>query len=388
MQKKLLGGNVTFSYVFYDDYEMILSDLKAGILDVVAPVYRDLNYAEDNGFIISQKLASMSVGYATKQETAPDSLGKIAIPRRLRMPFYVHEYYADLDVQQCLTYNDCLRAVLNGTADGAVFNVYKMRGMLSKNKKYRNLRITELPQRCEMSFLFARENRDFYSLINKLLMIIPSETVNAVMETYVLKEQGYTKKTFLQEYFVHILLASIAFIAISISLLFALRRIREDMYFDTLTHLRNRRSLNFFIEKFLHRATTKHEPFSLILFDIDDFKYLNDTYGHAFGDQVLVTAATIVKNNARRKDRTFRWGGEEFLILYRGTIADARQVAEKVRKEIAALVINYEYETIRFTVTAGVTTYKDGVTYMDLFRQVDANLYEGKRNGKNQVVGQ
>ena len=385
----LINEKSTFSYIFYDDTELMFSDLRNGIIDVIAPVYRDLNFAEDMGFIISEKLSSMKVGYACRAETvaSAEPMKKIAIPKRLRMPFYIKKNYSNADVVLYDTYEACLEAVLSGEVDGAVFNIYKMRGFQNKNKQFRKLTVIELPASCELAFLFSRENSEFFSLVNKLLMAFPSENISSALDTYLIKEQGYTKENFFTEYFLFISLSVIAFIAIFISLVFALRRIRDDMYFDSLTHLRNRRSLNSFISKFFHHASSRNEKFSLILFDLDNFKYLNDTYGHDFGDEVLVTAASVIKNSVRSTDKVFRWGGEEFLILFKGDLSAAKDIAERVRKEIEKLAMKHEYETVHFTATVGVASYEKGVSYMDLFRRVDANLYKGKNSGKNQVVG-
>lgn len=387
LSESLAGGKAKFSYIFYDKTDLLLSDLKNGIIDVAAPVYRDLNFAENFGFIVSEKIATMAVGYASRNKSIPEDLGKIAIPKRLRMPYFVNQNYPKSDVIYCSSYEDCLKAVLKGECHGAVFNMYKMNGFINKQKKYRKLTVLELPKSCDLSFAFPRENRALFSLVNKTLMLMPKEGIDISTDTYVMKEQGYTKKNFFTEYFLYIILSAVIFIIVLFSLIFALRRIREDMYFDPLTHLRNRRSLNHFISKLLHRAAEKGEDFTLILFDLDDFKYLNDTYGHDFGDEVLVTAANIVKSGAGKNDRVFRWGGEEFLILYKGPACEARKLAESVRAQIEKIPMQHEYETVHFTATVGVACYEKGLTYMDLFRRVDANLYKGKNNGKNQVVG-
>mgnify|MGYP002624371161 CR=1 FL=1 len=387
LSENLAGGKTECSYIFYDDTALMFSDLHNGIIDVVVPVYRDFNFAEEAGLIISEKITTISVGYASKKNADSEQIGKIAIPKRLRMPYYVKRNYTGFDTVLCNSYEECLNAVLNDECSAAVFNAYKMHGFINKNKKFRKLDVVELSAPCELSFVFARANRELLSIVNKMLMLIPSESISTDMDTFVMKEQGYTKKNFFMEYGLYIFLSVIAFIAIFISLMFALRRIREDMYFDPLTHLRNRRSLNGFITKFLRRASEKGEVFSLILFDLDNFKYLNDTYGHDFGDEVLVTAASTVKKVARRKDRVFRWGGEEVLILYKGTLSEAKEVAERARKEIESIPMQHEYETVHFTATVGVAAYENGMSYMDLFRRVDANLYKGKNSGKNQVVG-
>ena len=380
-------GKTEFYYVFYDDTELMFSDLRRGMLDMVAPMYRDLSFAEHAGFIVSEKMSVMTVGYASRSEHFPKTMKKIAIPKRLRMPYYVSRNYPAADVLLCKSYEDCMKAVLSGSCEGAVFNIYKMNGLINKNKKFRSLYVFELPFSCELSFVFLRESRELLSLVNKMIMLTPAENIFSDTDTYVMKEQGYTKKNFFAEYFLHVVISSVLFILILVALVVSLRRIREDMYFDPLTHLRNRRSLNYFISRLLRHAAEKGEQFCFILFDLDNFKYLNDTYGHDFGDEVLVTAANTVKAAAHPKDRVFRWGGEEILILHKGSLSQAKEIAENARKTIEQIPMQHEYETVHFTATVGVACYEQGLSYMDMFRRVDANLYKGKNNGKNQVVG-
>ncbi|MBP3773537.1 MAG: diguanylate cyclase [Treponema sp.] len=379
-------GKVVFSYMFYEDTDLMFSDLQNGLIDMIVPMYRDLNYAEDSGFIVSEKFSAMSVGYATKNTRLPEQTDLIAVPKRLRMPFYIKRLYPKANVRFYKSYEDCVKAVLDGECDGAAFNTYKMQGIINKNKKFRALNILEFPTPCEISFVFSKKNRDLFSMVNKLIMLAPSDKIDANTDTYVMKVQAYTKKNFFMEYFLYVLGSALVLLALLVIIVIALRRVREYMFFDPLTHLRNRRSLNSIITKFIHNASEKNEEFSLILFDLDDFKYLNDTYGHDFGDQALVTAANLVKTVVRKQDRVFRWGGEEFLILFKGGLADAKMVAERVRRKIEKVTLTHDYELVHFTSTAGVASYQKGLSYIDLFRHVDINLYKGKNNGKNQVV--
>ncbi len=124
------------------------------------------------------------------------------------------------------------------------------------------------------------------------------------------------------------------------------------------------------------------EIFSVIIFDIDNFKLLNDTYGHLVGDSVLKSIAKEIKRVIRRSDILGRYGGEEFLIILPKT-KDPYSVAEKIRKVIESMDLE---KGIRVTISVGGTVYKKGDTVDSIISRADEALYLAKQSGKNQTV--
>jgi diguanylate cyclase (GGDEF)-like protein len=129
-------------------------------------------------------------------------------------------------------------------------------------------------------------------------------------------------------------------------------------------------------------------PMAVFIFDIDWFKKINDTYGHACGDRVLKTIGHIIKNNARTVDIVSRYGGEEFMIT--GFVVDedsARILPERIRKNIQEMIFFYEGKSISITISAGIALWNEGVmTADDLFKRADKALYESKNSGRNKVT--
>ena len=121
---------------------------------------------------------------------------------------------------------------------------------------------------------------------------------------------------------------------------------------------------------------------SISLFDIDDFKKVNDTRGHVFGDQVLVDIAAIIQDNTRDSDLAGRYGGEEFMVIFSGAdLAIASSIAERIRMAVEAFLFA---EEARVTISGGVAQYC-GQSLSDFIQAADENLYRAKRDGKNRI---
>ncbi len=155
---------------------------------------------------------------------------------------------------------------------------------------------------------------------------------------------------------------------------------------DPLTGLLNRRSMDIHLTEAINITKTKGKLFSVIIGDIDDFKKVNDTYGHNVGDDVLVNVSNIICSHIPEDAVVCRWGGEEILILIHDTSNVAASVAENIRKVIRASKIQSEDTTIRITMTFGIAEYTPGLSLTKLISIADDNLYKGKNEGKDKVV--
>jgi diguanylate cyclase (GGDEF)-like protein len=160
---------------------------------------------------------------------------------------------------------------------------------------------------------------------------------------------------------------------------------------DGLTQAHNTRALGEFLDREVTRSQRHGRPLSVLMFDIDRFKAINDTHGHLCGDFVLRELAGCVRETVRKEDLFARSGGEEFvLVLVEAGADEARQAAERVRELVAAHPFRFEATPIRLTVSVGVATTAGGdhrITPTDLLRQADENMLRAKREGRNRVVG-
>ena len=165
-------------------------------------------------------------------------------------------------------------------------------------------------------------------------------------------------------------------------------RLSEQANRDPLTGLYNRRYLDTTLERELARCQREGQPLSLILIDIDHFKQVNDTWGHAAGDEVLRQLADMLASRARLADVACRYGGEEFLMLLPGMpLAVACERAEAWRRDFAGTTIVFGELSIQATLSMGVAGYPGhGTTARQLIERADEALYGAKAEGRNRVA--
>ncbi len=156
---------------------------------------------------------------------------------------------------------------------------------------------------------------------------------------------------------------------------------------DPLTEMWNRQALNETLEKEFARWQRYKKPLSIILWDIDLFKNINDRYGHAAGDKVLMTIAQLFMAQTREADFVSRYGGEEFMGIFPETeLIDAQGLADKIREKIAQSKFHYDDSAVNITASAGLACFTEGDDINDVFKRADKALYKAKESGRNRCL--
>lgn len=156
---------------------------------------------------------------------------------------------------------------------------------------------------------------------------------------------------------------------------------------DPLTGLMNRRSFSISLDEELDRMARTGNAAAVILFDLDHFKRLNDTFGHGVGDDVLTQIASIAYSELRNPfDRLARWGGEEFVILLHDMTEDtARAVCERLRSKMQDLIVSHGTDKVTVTASFGGSLLRPNQPFTEAFHHADEALYDAKANGRNRV---
>lgn len=156
---------------------------------------------------------------------------------------------------------------------------------------------------------------------------------------------------------------------------------------DALTGLFNRQSAMYTLKKYFVEANTPGgETFCFAIGDIDFFKKVNDTYGHNCGDEVLKKVAWILSNNMKDFGFVARWGGEEFILVFRGKLPQALRQLEYILASVRAAVVEYDDYEVKVTMTFGIIQYHAPNNLDYVISAADKLLYKGKENGRNQIV--
>ena len=165
-----------------------------------------------------------------------------------------------------------------------------------------------------------------------------------------------------------------------------LKKLEDAAYLDALTGLYTRKHFFELAVIEIERAQRLNQPVYVAMLDLDFFKRVNDTYGHAAGDMVLRSAAEVIHKSIRTYDLLGRFGGEEFIILFTNLVAtELHFPSERIRENMEHNVTNYEGAEIIVTCSIGLARFLDDDTLESTLKKADAALYAAKRAGRNQV---
>jgi diguanylate cyclase (GGDEF)-like protein len=155
---------------------------------------------------------------------------------------------------------------------------------------------------------------------------------------------------------------------------------------DALTGIHNRRSFLNQAERLFELSKRLRESFSIIMFDLDHFKHVNDTYGHSIGDQALVAFTEAIKTQIRDVDIFGRLGGEEFALAMASSADTTRGTAERLREVVSDVRIDTPQGELTITTSVGIANLDQQASFEELMQLADKALYEAKNSGRNRVI--
>ncbi len=162
--------------------------------------------------------------------------------------------------------------------------------------------------------------------------------------------------------------------------------VKMEARIDPLTGLYNRRAFDERIKEEVERAKKEKTPLALLMYDIDHFKNINDSFGHSIGDMVLRALSDVVKNSIRKSEFVARYGGEEFsIILPKCKRKEAKDIGKRIRKEVSETNLKYKEKRLDVTISVGISYLKSDDTPESLIERADKALYRAKQEGRNRV---
>jgi diguanylate cyclase (GGDEF)-like protein len=161
----------------------------------------------------------------------------------------------------------------------------------------------------------------------------------------------------------------------------------RDLHIDSLTKAYNRKALEEHLNKILEAGKNKNLNLFVMVLDLDYFKEINDTYGHLIGDFVLIKFVQIIKNIIRKEDKIYRFGGDEFVIIFnRIEEKNIMKIANKIVEKVASTKLKYKDNLISLTTSIGVTCYKSGDTIESILKRADGAVYKSKKQRNKATI--
>lgn len=233
------------------------------------------------------------------------------------------------------------------------------------------------------SFTYHREDGQLVYLNSRL---VPEFDWHLLLEQDKIPGDGAIHTSLLVNFFLALAVSAVVLVALILTLSRYQRRLEQMASTDHLSGASNRQVFEIVFKHISGGVRRDPRPVSVILFDLDRFKEVNDTYGHAGGDLVIRHMVRLIRQNVRDHDTVCRWGGEEFLVLLdRCPIARAVAIAENIRKAAAGDPVRFGDDRIAFTVSAGVAELRPHDTATSLVSRADTALYAAKRAGRDRV---
>jgi len=390
--EKYTGLN--FIYKPSDNFTQALTRLKYGEVEVLTALSHDYAWANDNNVNLSSSYLDSYI-VMIHNPNRNTNRNCVALPtdfnitsRIVASGLYENIIYFD-------TTEECIEAVANGQADYTYTNYYIANYHLS-NIAYRSLSATKLTSDNENLCIAVSKTADpcLLSIINKGLRCISPETIDAIVIEHTLYENEFSLRNLLYAYPETVLLvivsvSTVAVIALLIALFIHYRKARiiENIsQTDALTGIFNRGAVQAQITMALEKEKQSPELVCpLIAVDLDNFKAVNDNYGHAEGDLLLKAVANVLTHSVRQTDIVGRMGGDEFIVYL--TNVSSKKTAEKVAAKLCAAVSALSLEKEEWgeiTASFGVAFGTAVSTWSSLYHEADVALYDAKEKGKNQ----
>ena len=327
--------------------------------------------------IFSKPYVSFPLGIVCRGDKHFDSISdisSIAVGRHYTAERLMKEHYPDLNYVETKDTFEALEMIERKEVDCAVDVLPVILYLINKNHLM-NLQLAfKTPFKFDVQIMIRSDLPDVLDKINKAIDSITPKEREEIVNNYlksIIIEQNHSLNKFLLGLVLFVVVLGIVIVLFNKK---KIEKAQKEALYDELTGILNRRGIDYKIKNL--------EKGSILFFDIDHFKRVNDTYGHEFGDYVLTQIGKILKKNFRKNDIIGRWGGEEFIVILPNTsYEDALKLAEKLRK----IIEKHDFKGKKITVSIGVSEYNGNLE--EELEKADEALYEAKNSGRNQVKG-
>ena len=351
---------------------------------------------DSNKYVYSDPITKIPISVATKSYVNYiNDLGtlnniKIGILKDLKITQVLKNDYPNIEFEEIDTLSNGINKLNNNEIFGLIDNFYSLSHNINKIKSNELKINNSLKYEIAMRLEIKKENEEFVKIINKILTTLTQKEKNDIFNNYQLI-------SYQEDFdFLYVIKFIIPLIILSAILLIFNYRLKNEVKMrkkteielskfankDSLTNIYNRRKIEELCENELKRSERYNSALSLIFFDLNDFKLINDLLGHHKGDDVLIKIADVVSNNIRSTDYFGRWGGDEFLIVLPHTdISQTKKIIKVLEKKINEINFNLK-EKLPVSCSFGLCQYEKSDTLDSLLKKADLSMYTIKNKYK------
>ena len=348
-----------------------------------------------DGYLLSEPLAQIPIVLATKNDknfiSDLSTLKniKIGVVKNLEIIPTLQKEYPNIEFIEMETINDAILKLQQNKLFALIDNMYTISHKIDKNN-LNSIKInTLLNHELNIYLQVEEKNKLFIPILNSAINRFSIEDKNTILNNY---QFIFYPKNIDLLFIGKIIIPFILLLAIFIYFNFKLKKeitkrkeieqqLSELANKDSLTNIFNRRKIEELSELELLRTKRYKSDLSIIFFDINSFKIINDTLGHLLGDEVLVKISNIIEKSIRSIDAIGRWGGDEFLIILPETnLSQCKNIVSHLEKQLNELEFS---KTIKVTCSFGIATYEENDTLDSLLKKADESMYQQKSHHKN-----
>lgn len=373
--------------VIYQEYPNAIDAtiaLQNDQVDAVFPVYSNLWNSEQNQMIESSEVVPITVSLIYEGKEA--NTDRIAISDHSPMQkLYAQIYYPDSEIVYVGSAAECLKAIQSGKASCTLFTSFRAE-FYCKKQAYRELSTIQLQNVCSLCIAVRRGNTSLLSLINRGIHLMDQDAMVNTMYQYVTDSYSYTLLDFIVNHLVFVMtLVLLIFAVIIVAFVIYVRyskkyeRAKEEAAYDALTDIRNRGEF-MRLQQIYEQAG---RDYALVLIDADNFKTINDTYGHTIGDQILIKIADAMKKTFRTIDAPCRIGGDEFAVIMTDVKSQMADVVQARLIQLQRFIALENDDLPKVTVSMGVAFSDRKNPTGTIFEDADDALYRIKQTGRN-----
>jgi diguanylate cyclase (GGDEF)-like protein len=385
--------DIDYELVSYAGYEELTQALIDGEVDAIFPVYGEYYIGEQEQMMISDP-ATVSTMTMLNHRSDTDEPKVAAVTKTSPFQQYiVQNYYPNTQVIYCDSIADSIQAVLDGKADFTMMETAIMNERVDPAYR-KQIQTVELPINVNISFGVRMGDGQLLGILNKSISMEQSQIDTSLIQ-HSQTHMTYTAEDFIRDHIGLVLLQLFLVFAIIVALLVAHYRVRLrserrimeaeqerrkakwSAQHDSLTGLLNRTAFQELCQQLMGVS----EPLALMIIDVDEFKKVNDTYGHDVGDQALSKVGTLLEHFFRDEDFVIRFAGDEFAVLVMEAIEDQAESLQQKVRAINDILQRPEAYVPKLSISAGIA-FSPGGYRETLFNQADKALYHVKANGK------